>query len=107
MKDIMTQFKAIAPAIVEAVSARVAPGMDDAAVMAIIHQEIAAYFEAQNNMAAQVLTFGPQQRAAFCDVMYDLLKPIADAMPPSVNPLYQSYVDRTGNTGALNYITQR
>lgn len=105
MIAIMNQFKAIAPYIVEAVKVRVAPGMTTEEVMAVIHEEILAYFEKGQKMAAEALTFSAEQKATFSAVMYDMLKPLADQMAQQLNPVYAEYVQRTGKTGALNFIT--
>lgn len=107
MQNILNQFKAIAPAIAGAVKARVTDTTTESEVMDIIHEEILAYFTSHQNMAAQHMTFSEPQRTAFAAVMYDLLKPLAAELVQSLNPKYEAYVARTGNTGALNYITNK
>lgn len=106
MQNIMNQFKKIAPYIVKAVKVRVAPGMADTDVMAIIHEEILAYFDKQQKMAVEVLTFTAEQKRVFSGVMYDLLKPLAAEFAKCTNPLYEAYVAESGKTGALNYMTK-
>lgn len=106
MKDIMNQFKKIAPYIVESVKVRVTPEMNDAEVMAIVHEEILAYFNKGQQMTAEVLAFNADQRATFAAVMYELLKPMAAAFKDAINPKYEEYVRASGKTGALNYITK-
>ncbi len=105
MQNIMNQFKKIAPYIVDAVKVRLAPGMTDADVMVIIHEEILAYFDKQQKMAVEALTFTADQKRVFSGVMYDLLKPLAAELAKGSNPLYDAYVAKSGKTGALNYIT--
>lgn len=36
--------------------------------------------------------------------MYDVLAPLASSFKDMVNPQYAAYVERTGKTGALNFI---
>ena len=103
----INEFKKIAPYIVEAVKERVSNDMSDDEIMQIIHAEIMSFFEKQQNMFTQFLTFTSEQRAAFTSVMYDVLAPLAATVKTTPNPIYQSYVERTGKTGALNFITQR
>lgn len=107
MNELMNQFKAIAPAIVDAVRARVTASSTEADVMNIIHEEIIAFFDKQQRMAVEYLTFDADRRATFGIIMFELLKPLADKMPKSMNPNYQAYVEKTGNEGALNFITNR
>lgn len=106
MNALMTEFKKIAPFIVDAVKARVAAGMTDEEVMVIVHEEILAYFEKQKLMSVQHILFSAEQRATFSGIMYDLLKPLAAEFAARSNPLYDEYVAKTGKTGALNYITK-
>lgn len=103
----INEFKKIAPYIVETVKARVTDTMSDDEVMQIIHAEIVSFFEKQQNMFTQFLTFTSEQRTIFTGIMYDVLAPLAATTKPTINPVYQSYVERTGKTGALNFITQR
>lgn len=105
MQDIMNQFKKIAPFIVSAVKSRITPQMTDAEILEVVHAEILSFFAKGQQMTAEVLTFNADQRAIFAAVMYELLKPLADQMQQSLNPNYEAYVQRTGKTGALNFIT--
>jgi hypothetical protein len=105
MQNILNQFKAIAPAIAAAVKGRVTDVTTEAEVMEIIHEEILAYFDKHQKMAVQHMTFNDEQRATFAAVMYDLLKPLAANLVQVLNPNYTAYVERTGKTGALNFIT--
>ena len=103
----INEFKKIAPYIVESVKVRVTSEMGDEEIMQIIHIEIILFFEKQQNMFVQFLNFTSEQRNVFTGIMYDVLAPLAANMKPVVNPVYQDYVDRTGKTGALNFITDR
>lgn len=107
MQNTMSQFKKIAPYIVDAVKVRVAPGMSNADVVAIIHEEILAFFDKQQKMAVEALSFTTDQKLLFSGVMYDLLKPLATEFAKCTNPLYDSYVAQSGKTGALNYMIGR
>lgn len=106
MQNIINQFKKIAPYIVSNVKARVTVEMTDAEIIAVIHEEIQAYFAKQQDMAAQHMAFNDDQRATFASAMYDLLAPLAEAFKDAVNPKYKEYVAASGKTGALNYITK-
>ena len=56
-------------------------------------------------MAIQYLAFTEDQRREFAGIMYELMKPLTENVKPAWNPKYLEYVERTGNTGALNYMT--
>jgi len=58
-------------------------------------------------MFNQFLTFTDDQRATFANIMYEVLAPLAANLKQTANPVYQQYVNETGNTGALNFITRR
>ena len=105
MEDIMNQFKKIAPFITASTKARISESMDESQIAEVIHEEILAYFAKQQNMAAQHMQFNSLQRATFAGVMYEMLKPMAEAFKEIVNPLYAEYVSKSGKSGALNYIT--
>lgn len=105
MESIMNEFKKIAPYIVDAVKVRVGPDMSEIDAMAIIHEEILAYFDKQQKMAVEALTFTADQKRVFSGVMYDLLKPLTTEFVKCTNPLYDAYVAQSGKTGALNYMT--
>ena len=105
MENILNQFKKVAPFIVANVKAHVTAEMTDAEVMAVIHEEIVAYFNKQQQMTAEYLAFGEDKRATFAGVMYEILAPMAASFKDAVNPKYAAYVAATGKTGALNFIT--
>ena len=56
----INEFKKIAPAIVESVKARVTNEMTDEEVMAVIHEEIVSYFDKQQQMMVEYLTFNQE-----------------------------------------------
>ncbi len=101
----INEFKKIAPYIVENVKALVTPDMSDDEVMKLIHAQIIAFFEKQQNMFTQYLTFTDMQRLSFAEIMYTAIAPLAKEMKQSLNPVYVEYVQRTGKTGAKNFIT--
>ena len=72
--------------------------------MEVIHEEILFFFEKGQQMTIEFLVFTPDQRATFIGLMYEIAKPIADQMEQNLNPNYQAYVQRTGKTGARNFI---
>lgn len=100
----INEFKKIAPYIVENARAVVTAEMSDEEVMKVIHAEIIAFFEKQQNMFTQYLTFTDEQRYAFAEIMYSSIAPLAKEMKKTLNPLYVEYVERTGKTGARNFI---
>lgn len=73
-------------------------------VLMVIHEEIVSYFTKQQQMFVEYMTFNEDQRATFAAVMYDVLAPLASSFKDMVNPQYAAYVERTGKTGALNFI---
>lgn len=101
----INEFKKIAPYIVENVKSLVTPEMSDEEVMIIIHTQIIAFFEKQQNMFIQYLTFTNDQRRTFAEIMYSVLAPMAKEIKQTSNPVYVEYVQRTGKTGAKNFIT--
>lgn len=104
MEKILNQFKKVAPFIVESVKARVTAEMIDAEVMLIIHEEIMTFFQKQQQMTNEYLTFDEDKRATFAAVMYEILAPMAASFKGGVNQKYAEYVEKTGKTGALNFI---
>ncbi|WP_075180548.1 hypothetical protein [Pantoea sp. 1.19] len=105
--DTATEFKKIAPYIANRVRERITDNMPDEAIMKLIHAEIMEHFANQQQMFMQYLNFTADQRRMFAAAMYDALTPLAEKLETTVNPLYAAYVERTGNTGALNYMTGR
>lgn len=105
MKNILEQFKKVAPFIVTSVKARITAEMTDEAIMSVIHDEIVAFFNKQQQMTTEYLTFDANERAAFASAMYELLAPMAEVFKEAANPEYAAYVAKTGKTGALNFIT--
>ncbi|MEI7411694.1 hypothetical protein [Pectobacterium aroidearum] len=106
MEKVIMQFKKVAGFIAGNVKSRTTPEMTDEEVMAVIHEEIVAYFNKQRQMTLEYISFGKDARAAFASAMYDLIKPLTAGIETSVNPLYAEYVKSSGKTGALNYITK-
>lgn len=100
----INEFKKIAPAIVENVKLRITADMTEQQIMMVIHEEIVSYFTKQQQMFVEYMTFNEDQRATFAAVMYDVLSPLASSFKDMVNPQYAAYVERTGKTGALNFI---
>ncbi len=105
MKDVISEFRKLAPYIAEKVKSLVTDSMNNESVMKIIHSEIVAYFSKQQLMMLEYLSFTDDQRATFAAAMYDALSPLTEGFEPTTNPLYEAYVSRTGKTGALNYMT--
>lgn len=105
MENILNQFKKVAPFIVEKVKARATAEMADAEVMVVIHEEIVTYFQKQQQMATEYLSFDEDKRATFAAVMYEILAPMASSFKGGINPKYAEYVEKTGKTGAFNFIT--
>lgn len=105
MKNIIEQFKKVAPFIVTNVKARVTAEMSETEIGQVIHEEIMNFFTKQQQMTTEYLTFDADKRAAFASAMYELLAPLAEAFKDAVNPKYAAYVESTGKTGALNFIT--
>lgn len=101
----INEFKKIAPYIVENVKALVSAKMSDEEVMKVIHAQIISFFENQQNMFTQYLNFTDEQRCLFADIMYSVIAPLAKEMKQTLNPVYMEYVERTGKTGAKNFIT--
>lgn len=104
MEELMNQFKKLAPFITSNVKARVTAEMDDSQVMATIHEEIIGFFDKNKAATVEYLTFNEDQRRTFSAVMYELLKPLAEAFKGGVNPKYKEYVEKSGKTGARNFI---
>lgn len=104
MEGIIREFRKVAPYIADRVKGLVSDSMDEASVMAVIHAEIVNHFANQQRMMMEYLTFTDDQRATFAAAMYDALLPAAESVKPTLNPLYEAYVLRTGKTGALNYL---
>mgnify|MGYP000117019656 CR=1 FL=1 len=104
MENIMNQFKKVAPLIVDGVKARVTAEMTDAEIMLIIHEEIVTFFQKQQQMTNEYLAFDEDKRATFAAVMYEILAPMAASFKGGINPKYAEYVEKTGKTGALNFI---
>lgn len=100
----INEFKKIAPYIVENVKTIATSDMSDEEVMKVIHAEIISFFEKQQNMFIQYLTFTDDQRRTFVEIMYSAIAPLAKEMQQTLNPLYVEYVERTGKTGAKNFI---
>lgn len=100
----INEFKKVAPAIVESVKVRVTADMTEQQIMMVIHEEIVSYFTKQQQMFVEYMTFNEDQRATFAAVMYDVMAPLASSFKDMVNPKYAAYVERTGKTGALNFI---
>lgn len=98
------QFKKIAPAIVEAVKARVTSEMESDEVMQAIHEEILSFFVKQQQMAVEYMAFTGDQRSQFSALMYTLLEPLAGAFKGRENLKYSAYVAATGKIGALNFM---
>lgn len=105
MEAILNQFKQVAPYVVIGVKEKVTAAMSESEVMAVIHEEIVAYFTNHSRLAIQHMTLGSNDRATFASVMYELLKPLTSRVVATTNPLYEEYVRRSGKTGARNYIT--
>ncbi|PIJ42121.1 hypothetical protein [Tatumella sp. OPLPL6] len=105
--DVISEFKKIAPYIAEQVKASLQGSESDEVVMALIHEGIVKFFEKQHQLFIQFLSFNDDQRKEFARYMYDAVKPLADEIKPTINPLYAAYCERTGKIGALNYITGR
>lgn len=101
----INEFKKIAPYIVENLKAVVTNEMTDEEIMEVIHQEIVSFFTKQQNMFVQYLSFNQEQRTAFAEIMYATIAPLAKEMKTNLNPVYSAYVERTGKTGAKNFIT--
>ncbi|GKV93553.1 hypothetical protein H2Y56_06055 [Pectobacterium aroidearum] len=106
MESAIMQFKKVAGSISENVKLRITSKMTDEEVMDVIHDEIVAHFNKQQQMTVEYLSFSKDKRTAFASAMYDLLLPLAAVIQPSVNPLYAEYVKSSGKTGALNFITK-
>ena len=105
--DTAAEFKKIAPYIAERVRERISDNMTDESIMKLIHAEIMTHFANQQQMFIQYLNFNANQRASFNALMYDMTKPLAKGMKPGWNPKYLEFVERTGKTGALNYMIGR
>lgn len=105
MENIMNEFKKLAPFITENVKSRISNEMTDKQVMNIIHEEIIAYFNKQQQMTMEYLAFNEDKRISFAAVMYEILAPLASVFKDAVNPKYAEYVESTGKSGALNFIT--
>lgn len=105
MENILNQFKKVAPFIVEGVKARVTAEMTDAEVMVVIHEEIMTFFQKQQQMTNEYLAFDEDKRSTFAAVMYEILTPMAASFKGGINPKYAAYVEKTGKTGAFNFIT--
>lgn len=101
----INEFKKIAPYIVENVKSLVSAEMSDEEVLELIHGQIINYFEKQQNMFTQYLTFTDEQRSLFSQIMYSAVAPLAKEMKQTLNPVYVEYMERTGKTGAKNFIT--
>lgn len=101
----INEFKKIAPYIVENVKTRIDDKMGDEEIMKIIHHEIVSFFTKQQNMFVQYLSFNDDQRATFVEIMYSAIAPLAKQIKTNLNPVYSAYVERTGKTGAKNFIT--
>lgn len=106
MEKVIEQFTKVASFIAGNVKSRITSEMNDEEVMTVIHEEIVSFFNKQQQMTVEYLSFSKDKRAAFATAMYDLLQPLAAAFKPSINPLYAEYVKASGKTGALNFITK-
>lgn len=106
MEKVIIQFKKFAGFITENVKSRITSEMTNEEAMTVIHEEIISYFNKQQQMTHEYISFGQDARSAFASAMYDLLQPLAAAFKPGSNPLYAEYVKASGKTGALNFITK-
>lgn len=104
MENILNQFKKVAPFIVEGVKARFTAEMTDAEVMVVIHEEIMTFFQKQQQMTNEYLAFDEDKRSTFAAVMYEILTPMAASFKGGINQKYAEYVEKTGKTGAFNFI---
>lgn len=104
MENILNQFKKVAPFIAEGVKARVTAEMTDAEVMVVTHEEIMTFFQKQQQMTNEYLAFDEDKRSTFAAAMYETLTPMADSFKGGINQKYAEYVEKTGKTGAFNFI---
>jgi len=77
MENIINEFRKIAPYIAANVKAANTESMSDAETMQVIKSEITDYFNKQYQMFMEYLRFDDIQRAAFAEVMYSVLAPLA------------------------------
>lgn len=75
MEKELEQFKKVAPVILANVKARLTGSESDGTKLAIIHEEIVAYFSGWQKFFEQYLCFNKQQHINFAELMYDLLVP--------------------------------
>ncbi|KGA31150.1 hypothetical protein [Pectobacterium odoriferum] len=91
--------------VAEAVKVRMSDNMTDDEIMSLIHEEFLAYFERFQKITIEYCMFNEDQRRAFTELMYDLVMQLDLSKFRNVeNKAYTDYKQRTGKTGALNYM---